>query len=269
MNYSVNRKNLLWLGIVSAIGAAGYLVTNILIFAADYLRHPVFHILMFLAEIPVSVFLCSPFMLLAVYIFCFAKKNLNHLLLSASCILFLIKSAGSLLVVGGAPLVFGYEELLKVIVPLETVEDLIISGNIYAFSDALRLTLGFYESLLSVIFSVIAVISVNKQFKRLRRLKVLAIIIIILNVLITLNAIPFGIDELSYGNSGYLMNVIFNSVTTVSFFLFWIFGIKKTENNPEQTDTKTELAKSKYLLEIGLISQEEFEKRKEKILEQN
>lgn len=269
MNYSANRKNLLWLGILTAIGAAGYLVTNVLIFAADYLRHPVFHLLTFLAEIPVSVFLCSPFILLSVYIFCFAGKELNHLLLSASCVLFLIKSAGSLLVVGGAPFVLGYEELLKVIVPLETVEDLIISGNIYAFSDDLRLTLGFYESLISVIFSVIAVISVNKEFKRLRRLKVLAIIIIILNVLTTFNAIPFGIDELSYGNPGYLMNVIFNSVATVSFFLFWIVGIKKTENNPEQTDTKTELKKAKYLLEIGLISQKEFEERQEKILEQN
>lgn len=244
MNYSANRKNLLWLGIVSAIGAAGYFVTNMLIFAADYLRHPVFHILMFLAEIPVSVFLCSPFMLLAVYIFCFAKKELNHLLLSASCILFLIKSVGSLLVVGGAPLVLGYEELLKVIAPLETVEDLILSGNLYAFLSDFQLTLGFYESLLSVIFSVIAIISVNKEFKRLRRLKVLAIIIIILNVLTALNAIPFGVDELRYGNPGYLMNVIFNSVTTVSFFLFWIVGIKKTENNPEQSDTKTELKKS-------------------------
>lgn len=268
MNYSVNRKNLLWLGIVSAIGAAGSLFSNIFIFAEDYLRHPVFHSLVFLTDIAFSVFLYSPFIFLAVYILFFARKKLDHGLLSVSCILLLISSL-CILVVSCAPFIWGYEELLNVIVPLETIEDLVISGNVYAFWSDFRITFCFYESLFSIIFSAYAIVSVRKNFKKIIFLRGLSIVLIVLNILFTLSTLLFGIDELNYGNPVYLINAFFDSVATVSFFLFWLIGIKKADNTPEQTDTKTELKKAKYLLEIGFISQEEFERKKEKILEQN
>ena len=145
MNYSANRKNLLWLGIVTAIGAAVSLISNIFIFAEDYLRHPVFHSFLFLTDIAFSVFLYAPFIISAVYILFFARKKLDHGLLSVSSILLLISSL-CILVVSCAPFIWGYEELLYVIVPLETIEDLTISGNVYAFCSEIRITFCFYES---------------------------------------------------------------------------------------------------------------------------
>lgn len=267
MNYSADRKNLLLIGILTAIGAAGSLFSNIFIFAEEYLRHSVFHAFVFLSDIAVSAFLYSPFIFLAVYILFFAHKKLEHGLLSVSCILLLISSF-CILVVSCAPLILGYEELLKIIVPLETIEGFAISGNIYAFLSEFRITFSFYESLFSIIFSAYAIVSVRKNFEKVIILKILSIVLIALNVLFTLSTLPDGISELNYGNPGYLINAFFDSVATVSFFLFWLFGIKKAADNPEQTDTKTEMKKADYLLEIGLITQEEFEKRKERILEQ-
>ena len=121
---------------------------------------------MFLTDIAFSVFLYAPFIISAVYILFFARKKLDHGLLSVSCILLLISSL-CILVVSCAPFIWGYEELLNVIVPLETIEDLAISGNVYAFLSEFRITFCFYESLFSIIFSAYAIVSVRKNFKKI------------------------------------------------------------------------------------------------------
>ena len=88
-------------------------------------------------------------------------------------------------------------------------------------------------------------------YNHLKILKIFAIIMIALNILLVICTFPYDVDKF---------------IATTAYFLFWVFCIKKKEDTRPSADIKTEIAKADYLLEIGMISQEEFEQRKNNIL---
>lgn len=268
MNRTVNVKRLVLLGIISVMGTLGSLLVSIVADVSDMLHHYEPHLAVLFFDVVIAFLICSPSIIFSVYLIFFARKKLSHPLLYASCIFFALRSLWQLVVVASVTLVNGFDEnTLNLLLPLRTIKDLITTGNIFGFTMEIGLTFYFYGPLLSVVFCILAIVTARKGFKKMTGLKVLATVIMVLNLLFTVINVPFGIEEFWHGFQDYLPRIISESMMIVSFCLFWIICIKKGEEGKGQTDIKTELAKANYLLEIGMITQEEFEKKKSEITE--
>ena len=50
MEYSISKRNCLWVCIVSLIGTISCIVTDTIVSLEHYLHHPVFHVFTFLTE---------------------------------------------------------------------------------------------------------------------------------------------------------------------------------------------------------------------------
>lgn len=229
MEYSISKRHCLWIFIVSLIGTISCIVTDTLVSLEHYLHHPVFHVFTFLAEEFFTVFTYLPFILFTVYLLFFAKKKINHIFLFVSCAVFALSNLWNLFI---------------------EINVLFLYNILDEFYAELGQILYFVISLLSVFFSVFAIVSMRK-LKFIKILKIFAIIMIALNILLVICTFPYDVD---------------NIIATTAYFLFWIFCIKKKEDSCPIADIKTEIAKAEYLLEIGMISQEEFEQRKNNIL---
>lgn len=229
MEYSINKRNCLWICIVSLIGTISCIVTDTLVSLEHYLHHPVFHVFTFLEEEFFTVFTYLPFILFAVYLLFFAKKKIDHIFLFVSCAVFALSNLWNLFI---------------------EINVLFLYSSLDEFYAELGQMLYFIISLFSVIFSVFAIVSMRK-LKFVKFLKIFAIIMIALNILLAICTFPYYVD---------------NFIATTAYFLFWVFCIKKKEDTRPYADIKTEIAKADYLLEIGMISQEEFEQRKNNIL---
>ena len=229
MEYSISKRHCLWICIVSLIGTISCIVTDTLVSLEHYLHHPVFHVFTFLAEEFFTVFTYLPFILFAVYLLFFAKKKINHIFLFVICAVFALSNLWNLFI---------------------EINVLFLYNILDEFYAELGQILYFVISLLSVFFSVFAIVSMRK-LKFIKILKIFAIIMIALNILLVICTFPYDVDKF---------------IVTTAYFLFWVFCIKKKEDTRPSADIKTEIAKADYLLEIGMISQEEFEQRKNNIL---
>lgn len=229
MEYSISKRHCLWIFIVSLIGTISCIVTDTLVSLEHYLHHPVFHVFTFLAEEFFTVFTYLPFILFTVYLMFFAKKKINHIFFFISCAVFALSNLWNLFI---------------------KINVLFLNSSLNELYAELGQILYVIISLFSVIFSVFAIVSMRK-LKFVKILKIFAIIMIALNILLVVCTFPYDVD---------------NIIATTAYFLFWIFCIKKKEDSCPIADIKTEIAKAEYLLEIGMISQEEFEQRKNNIL---
>lgn len=230
MEYSISKRNCLWVCIVSLIGTISCIVTDTIVSLEHYLHHPVFHVFTFLTEEFFTVFpYYLPFILFTVYLMFFAKKKINHIFFFISCAVFALSNLWNLFI---------------------KINVLFLNSSLNELYAELGQILYVIISLVSVIFSVFAIVSMRK-LKFVKILKIFAIIMIALNILLVVCTFPYDVD---------------NIIATTAYFLFWIFCIKKKEDSCPIADIKTEIAKAEYLLEIGMISQEEFEQRKNNIL---
>lgn len=275
MSYNITDKQRIWLGIICAagtfVGGASYMRGTV----EEMLMHHDFHISSLLPELLIIAVLFLHLILFTVYIFSFPKKDVRHHLLSIGYILLGI--SGSIITFIESATYFSDNFIsvaykINLLIPFCSVLNLIENGDIVAFSSDLSDTAYLYIFLMSAVLAVFAVKAIRNDFEKIKKVRVLAIIVIILHCVFVFVSIPWDIELLAEGFYDAVIIPKSYSIASIAFLLFWVLLKPVSAEDIAPTfvlsDTaKAELYEAKQQLDLGQISQEDFQKKKAQILE--